>query len=480
MELVFSKWVFAFSLFCSLFSVAFSVEGLDEGSKVRGVNLGGWLVLEGWIKPSLFEGIPNADMLDGTQVSFKSVKLQKYVCAENGGGMDISVNRDSASSWETFTLWRVTESEFQFRTTQGQFLTCYGNGCTVSATAKSASSTETFQIERNDGGQVHIQTKSGAYLQATVDSRLTADYPGKPGWDDNAATFEMSIVANNLHGDYQLANGYGYSKAKEVLERHRSTFINSADFEFLHRNGINTVRIPVGWWIAYDPNPPAPFIGGTLASLDNAFSWAHASRDGTIGWTTSELISQTLHVISFLASRYANHPALLGIELLNEPSAASVPLDILVWYYKQGYEIVRKHSPSAYVIVCQRIGNADPIELYKADIGSHNLVVDLHYYNLFDPYFVTLSPIDNIQFIYKSREPQVQALNAADGPLLFIGEWVNEWNVTNGTQSEYQDFGRAQLEVYNAASFGNSRKNIFNSPIWLLLASVWFHWCRIL
>ncbi|KAK8637303.1 hypothetical protein V6N13_064726 [Hibiscus sabdariffa] len=516
MELVFSKWVFAFSLFCWLFfSVAFS--GLDEDSKVRGVNLGGWLVLEGWIKPSLFEGIPNADMLDGTQVSFKSVKLQKYVCAENGGGMDISVNRDSASSWETFTLWRVTESEFQFRTTQGQFLTSYGNGGTVSATAKSASSTEAFQVERNNNGRVHIKTKGGAYLQATIDNRLTADYPGNPGWDDNAATFEMSIVANNLHGDYQFANGYGYSKAKEVLETHRRTFINATDFEFLHRNGMNTVRIPVGWWIAYDPNPPAPFIGGTLEALDNAFSWAQAykikciidlhaapgsqngmehsaSRDGTIGWTAAESISQTLHAINFLASRYANHPALLGIELLNEPSAASVPLDILVPFYKQGYEIVRKHSSSAYVIVCQRIGNADPIELYKADIGSHNVVVDLHYYNLFDPYFVTLSPIDNIQFIYKSREPQVQALNAADGPLVFIGnsinfdnvlrfrellcvlsvgvlpcflmwfirfcsgfdsgEWVNEWNVTNGTQSEYQDFGKAQLEVYNAASFG--------------------------
>ncbi|KAE8673972.1 Basic helix-loop-helix DNA-binding superfamily protein, putative isoform 1 [Hibiscus syriacus] len=473
MELVFNKWLFAFSLFCWLiFSVAFS--GLDEDSKVRGVNLGGWLVLEGWIKPSLFEDIPNADMLDGTQVSFKSVRLQKYVCAENGGGMDISVNRDSASSWETFSLWRVTESEFQFRTTQGQFLTCYGNGCTVSATAKSASLMETFQIERNNNGRVHIKQR------ATIDNQLTADYPGNPGWDDNAAVFEMSVVANNLHGDYQLANGYGYSKAKEVLETHRRTFINAGDFEFLQRTGINTVRIPVGWWIAYDPNPPAPFIGGTLAVLDNAFSWAQtykikciidlhaapgsqngmehsASRDGTVGWTTSESVSQTLHGINFLSSRYANHPALLGIELLNEPSAASVPLDILVPYYKQGYEIVRKHSPSAYVIVCQRIGNADPIELYKADIGSHNVVVDLHYYNLFDPYFVTLSPIDNIQFIYKSREPQVQALNAADSPLVFIGEWVNEWNVTNGTQTEYQDFGKAQLEVYNAASFVKHR-----------------------
>ncbi|KAK8367035.1 hypothetical protein V6Z12_A02G158300 [Gossypium hirsutum] len=532
MELVFSKWVFLFSLCCWLiFSVAVAVEGVHGGSKVRGVNLGGWLVIEGWIKPSLFDGIPNGDMLDGTQVQFKSVTLQKYVSAENGGGMDISVDRDDASSWETFTLWRVSELEFQFRTTQGQFLTCYGNGCSVSATANSASSTETFQIERNNNCKVHIKIKSGTYLQATMDNQLTADYPGTPGWDDNAATFEMTIVANNLHGDYQLANGYGHNKAKQVLEKHRNTFLNVGDFEFLYRHGINTVRIPVGWWIAYDPDPPAPFIGGTLEALDNAFSWAEdysikciidlhaapgsqngmehsASRDGTTGWPTSSgYISQTLHVIDFLASRYAKHPAFLGIELLNEPSAAEVPLDTLVSYYKQGYEVVRKYSPSAYVIICQRIGSADPLELYQADIGSDNLVVDLHYYNLFDTFFVNLSAIDNIQFIYKSREAQLQALNGANGPLVFIGEWVNEWNVTSGSQSEYQDFGRAQLEVYNAASFGwaywtlkndrkhwdfewnirnnylrlsSSEKKVFNSLRWLLLASICFYQCQIL
>ena len=44
------------------------------------------------------------EMQDGTQVQFKSVTLQKYVCAESGGGMDISVDRDDASSWETFTV----------------------------------------------------------------------------------------------------------------------------------------------------------------------------------------------------------------------------------------------------------------------------------------------------------------------------------------------------------------------------------------
>jgi len=34
------------------------------------------------------------------------------------------------------------------------------------------------------------------------------------------------------------------------------------------------VRIPVGWWITQDPYPRSPFVGGSLAALDLAFSWA--------------------------------------------------------------------------------------------------------------------------------------------------------------------------------------------------------------
>ncbi|GAB2260302.1 hypothetical protein Droror1_Dr00011157 [Drosera rotundifolia] len=480
MGLLLQKWVCAFLLSCwLLLSVAFSVEGIRGDAKVRGVNLGGWLVVEGWIKPSLFDGIPNGDMLDGTQVQFKSVTLQKYVSAGNGGGGNVTVDRDVPSSWETFRLWRVSSMEFQLRSNQGQFLTCDGSGNPVSAMADLPSTNGTFYIERlNNSGLVHIMLLTGAYLQAASQSQLTADYSGTPGWDNNSATFQMIIVANNLHGDFQLANGYGHMKAKEILQRHRNSFITVQDFYFLYKHGINTVRIPVGWWIASDPDPPAPFIGGTLEALDNAFSWAlaynikciidlhaapgsqngmehSASRDGFVDWPTSEnYISKTLDVIDFLAARYATHPALLGIELLNEPSAAAVPLDVLVSYYQQGYKIVRKHSPMAYVIVCQRIGNADPTELYQANIGFTNVVVDLHYYNLFDSFFSNMSPADNIQFIYKSREGQLQQLNGSNGPLVFIGEWVNEWDVTNGSKLDYETFGRAQLNVYDTASFG--------------------------
>lgn len=228
--------------------------------------------MEGWIKPSLFDGIPNGDMLDGTQVQLKSVALQKYVSAYSGGGSNVTVDRAATSSWETFKLWRVSDSEFQFRCFNGQFLTA-SNGDTISATADSPGDPETFYIERNNT-LLHIKLLNGNYLQVTDNNQLASNYHSQPGWGDDMATFEMTIVANNLHGDYQLANGYGPAQAKVVLTEHRKSFVTGKDFYFLSRNSINAVRIPVGWWIAYDPDPPAPFIGGSLDTLDRAFYWA--------------------------------------------------------------------------------------------------------------------------------------------------------------------------------------------------------------
>ncbi|XP_020595986.1 uncharacterized protein LOC110035987, partial [Phalaenopsis equestris] len=153
---------------------------------------------------------------DGTQVQFKSVALQKFVSAANGGGSNVTVDRDIPSWWETFKIWRVSEKMFHFRCYGGQFLTSLSKGNAILATADIPTVSETFIVERNDT-KVHIKLLSGNYLQASEDNELTTDYHGKPGWDDNAATFEMVIYANNLHGDFQLANGYGQDKAREIL-----------------------------------------------------------------------------------------------------------------------------------------------------------------------------------------------------------------------------------------------------------------------
>ena len=57
--------------FFSSFLIYFAYGKADSGDfQVRGVNLGGWLIVEGWITPSLFDGIPNKDLLVGRYMFF--------------------------------------------------------------------------------------------------------------------------------------------------------------------------------------------------------------------------------------------------------------------------------------------------------------------------------------------------------------------------------------------------------------------------
>ncbi|RZC46937.1 hypothetical protein C5167_039888 [Papaver somniferum] len=161
----------------------------------RGVNLGNWLVVEGWMKPSLFDGIINEHMLDGAKVQFKSLSSNKYVCAEEGGDSGVvTVDREKASGWETFRLWRVSPSEYQLRSFKGQFLSCAEEGASVTATSGSPSLKETFTIERSSNNRVRIKHSSGRYLQASSANELKADHVGTPGFDDgSAAIFEMTF-----------------------------------------------------------------------------------------------------------------------------------------------------------------------------------------------------------------------------------------------------------------------------------------------
>ncbi|MBA0677890.1 hypothetical protein Goari_019271 [Gossypium aridum] len=86
----------AFLLFFNLISCFLSsshAQNANLNLPLRAVNLGNWLVTEGWMQPSRFDGIVNKDLLDGTQVQFLSTRLNKYLCAESGGETIIVANR---------------------------------------------------------------------------------------------------------------------------------------------------------------------------------------------------------------------------------------------------------------------------------------------------------------------------------------------------------------------------------------------------
>lgn len=130
---------------------------------------------------------------------------------------------------------------------------------------------------------------------------------------------------------------------------------------------------------------------------------------------------QLQNICSMLtAHRYANDGAFFGFELLNEPGASVVPLNVLEYYYTWGYETVRKYSATAYVIMCQRIG-ANFDELVNT-LPADKVVLDIHCYNLFNSaLFNQTTPQWNIDFVYNDRLSLVQSLNTAGNALIFVG-----------------------------------------------------------
>ncbi|XP_027368378.1 probable glucan 1,3-beta-glucosidase A [Abrus precatorius] len=446
--------------------------------RVRAVNLGGWLVTEGWIKPSLFDGIPNKDFLDGTGLQFKSVTTRKYLSAEYGGGNIIVANRTDASNWETFTLWRINEDTFRLRVFNKQFVGL--NGINVVAVIDVPSHSETFDIVKESGNssRVRIRASSGYFLQAKTEELVTADVSKVRGWRNDDPTVFVMTIATRLQGEFQVTNGYGPTKAPQVMKEHWNTFIVEDDFKFIANNGLNTVRIPVGWWIASDPTPPKPYVGGSLHALDNAFLWAqkyglkviidlHAapgsqsgyehssSRDGSQDWGKSdETIHQTVQVIDFLTARYAKSPNLYAVELLNEPRAPGATVEMLSKYYKAGYEVVRKHSSTAYVVLSNRLGPSDPKEFLPLASGLKRSVIDVHYYSVLNDTFTNFTVQEHIDFIKTNRASELNLVTASNGPLSFVGEWVAEWEVIGATKRDYQRFAKAQINVYRRATFG--------------------------
>ncbi|KAH8516026.1 hypothetical protein H0E87_004441, partial [Populus deltoides] len=169
---------------------------------------------------------------------------------------------------------------------------------------------------------------------------------------------------------------------------HWRTFIVEDDFKFISQKGINSVRIPVGWWIASDPTPPHPCVGGSLKALDNVFLWA----------------------------LYAKSPSLYAVELMNERQAPGASLDSATKYYKAGDDAVLKHSSAAYVVMSNRLSSDDPRELFPRADGLTGSVIDVHYYNLFSDVFNGMRVQQNIDFIHTNRSAQLNYVTTAGLP----------------------------------------------------------------
>ena len=178
-----------------------------------------------------------------------------------------------------------------------------------------------------------------------------------------------------------------------TIKKHHSTFIVEEDFKWLRDNGLNAVRIPVGYWIFGD-HPP--FVNG-ISHLDRAFRYAQTynikvlvclhgapgSQNGqdhggtsakrTRWFTNPAYRTQTLDVLARLVERYASHPAYWGIELLNEPQPGPLKFFVLRRFYREAQRRLAKHTRIIF-------SDAFLPRLMNGVLGPR-AVMDVHWYH---------------------------------------------------------------------------------------------------
>lgn len=268
-------------------------------------------------------------------------------------------------------------------------------------------------------------------------------------------------------------------KIRQRLDKHRREFITKKDFEWLARQGMNAVRIPVGYWIFGDELPIVPHepYDPAIEYLDRAFQWAeatgikvvvslhgapgsqngemHSGRQGKADWHTDPAnVQQTLAVVQKLAERYAGSPALLGISLLNEP-AKNIPRKILKQYYKQAYILVRKAcGPQVWVIINdiyhpRRWNWSVRWPLHKG------VCFDTHQYQIYKSWQKSMSLGSHIWWT-RSVVRGLLAWLRMHHPVV-VGEWSAALDARSmadvpkaGISQAYTAYLKAQLRVYEA------------------------------
>ena len=280
------------------------------------------------------------------------------------------------------------------------------------------------------------------------------------------------------HGERAIGRTLGSSEAARRLKKHRDTFITKADFRWIKSHGFEVVRLPVGYWLFEDSDG---YVSGEQY-VDKAFEWAEATglkmildfhglqgsqngqdHSGEVGkirayrWHNRR---NALRTMQHMCDKYGHEPALIGIEIINEPKVRWF-LWWLLRYYDKAIAIAKRSTREDVKII---VSDAyEPLRLARAlakrQYGDR-LVLDMHLYQLFSDHDKQLSFEGHIE---KVRHEWRQLLTdiAEYVPHILVGEWSaalpsEMYDTLHQPENNYAlKYFYEQTSLYNSASWAH-------------------------
>ncbi|KAG6845717.1 hypothetical protein H0H87_004983 [Tephrocybe sp. NHM501043] len=301
----------------------------------------------------------------------------------------------------------------------------------------------------------------------------------------------LGCAGGSKLSELDIASGWGSMEAaRALLERHWDTFITKSDFKYLASIGINTVRLPVGYWNlgpSFCKDTPFGEVAEVYANswprVERAINWAGefgmgvlVDLHGAVGsqngqphsgisdgasdmFAKPEFLDKTIAVQEHLMRELASVSNVVGIQLLNEPKNVPELEDV----YTRMIEAMRQVSIPSANAASFPLYLHDGFDLGRFDAYGANrtdfIVQDHHSYFVFTPSDQNEAASEHTKDVHGPIYKAFAEASSKERRNLVIDEWscaLTAESIANEPDKDQarRDLGKGQMDVYAATSAG--------------------------
>lgn len=219
-------------------------------------------------------------------------------------------------------------------------------------------------------------------------------------------------ITPSLFSETSAKNEFELAKTEQGRRRikdHHAHFVVEDDLRWMQEQGVELLRVPIGYWIFGDDNRYVSAVERLDWLVTTSLSYgikllldlhaapeaqnraAHSGSGNTIPdnhstrWLNNTAAQdKTIEVLKKLAIRYYDSPAVWGIQLLNEPSIDRFGLKLARFYRKAYRELINVARPGTRIVFSDayaplRTSNC----FWLMEKKEYPVVLDCHMYQLF-------------------------------------------------------------------------------------------------
>ncbi|OAD80811.1 glycoside hydrolase family 5 protein, partial [Phycomyces blakesleeanus NRRL 1555(-)] len=275
-------------------------------------------------------------------------------------------------------------------------------------------------------------------------------------------------------------------EARRILEDHWETYVTQDDMAILASKGINTIRLPIGYWIVQRSLLVPPFASFE-GVYDSAWNWflrtIHMAAQYGIGvlvdlhgapggqnsdthcgvstgraefFTNPHYQEVTLEVLCTLAHTLVKINNVVGLELLNEPTDHPS----LEQFYERALTKLSYPDTIGLPLYISDCWNPDGKYTQWLQSRLQLIVMDTHQYFCHTPRDHARSALQHTQDLKTLVRDRVGRARDQLAGCLVVGEWsvvLNHQSIPahENDANVMRDFGKAELQVWDQVSAGN-------------------------